>query len=177
MDEVTEPVLRRLSEFRSGTNFRTRLRHALWFVCSHLAFTPWYVPRVIRPVLLRSFGATVGRGVVIREGVYVHAPWNLALGDSVWLGRGVTIVNHAMVTVGHDTCLSQEAFICSSGHDPSQVDFRYLHAPISIGPHCWLAARSVILPGDVVPAATVVASGRRFRDLNRNKQVVRGDSS
>jgi putative colanic acid biosynthesis acetyltransferase WcaF len=140
-----------------------RGRQALWFAVSGLVFEKWSCPRRLRPALLRGFGASVGRRVVVRERVFVLKPWLLELGDDVWIGRGTTVINHATVTVSHDVCVSQEAFVCSSGHDPHDWAFSYKHAPISIGAHSWLGARAVLFPGVALPERALVPGGTTVR--------------
>ncbi len=72
---------------------------------------PW--PAGLRVELLRTFGATVGRGVVIRENVNISFPWRLTVGDYVWIGEDVGILSLAQVTVGSNVCISQRAYLCT----------------------------------------------------------------
>lgn len=155
-----------LSEFRSDTSLSVRFRLGCWHLASHICFMPFSIPRRLRPPLLRLFGARIGRDCVIREHAYVLAPWNLELGDHVWIGRGVTVLNHARVTIGANSCVSQEAMLCSSGHDPRSPDFRYRHRAVVVGENVWIAARAIVLPGATVPSGVVVGSGSTFRGSN-----------
>src|SRR4051812_1581507 len=91
---------------------------ALWMVVKCLFFlnpVPW--PSGVRVGLLRSFGAKVGQGVVIRSQANITFPWRLSAGDHVWIGEEVLILSLAPVTLESNVCLSQRAFLCTGSHD------------------------------------------------------------
>lgn len=46
------------------------------------------------------FGAKVGKRVLIRSGVRVTYPWNLTMGDYVWVGDNVTLYSVAEISMG-----------------------------------------------------------------------------
>lgn len=152
-----------LGKFGGEASPTLRARYALWMLAQTLLFFRTLCPRRVRPILLRSFGATIGAGVVIREHVYVHAPWNLTLEDNVWVGRGVVVLNHAPIFVSHDVCISQEVMLCSSGHDAGSQHFCYKHKPIRIETGVWVGARATIFAGAHVPANTTVAGASVYR--------------
>ncbi|MCA9236844.1 MAG: WcaF family extracellular polysaccharide biosynthesis acetyltransferase [Planctomycetales bacterium] len=164
-------------------NFRAGLERgaphwveAAWIVCKVLFFLPpWPLPSALRRWLLRRFGGVVGGGTIIRSGVDIKFPWRLVVGDHVWLGEGVSILNLAPVTIGSHCCISQRAFLCTGSHDFRKESFDLIALPIRIEPGCWLAAQCFVGPGvnvgaeSMICAQTVVAG-----DVPANS-VVRGN--
>jgi putative colanic acid biosynthesis acetyltransferase WcaF len=136
---------------------------AAWVFVQHAVWKRWWFPRRFRPAVLRSFGARVGAGCVIRSGVRVHWPWKLELGDHVWLGEGAWLLNLEPITIGSDTCVSQEALLCTGSHHFSSPTFEYDNGPIEVGSRTWIGCRAIVLRGvtvaddALVPAGTVVS--------------------
>ena len=58
-----------------------------------------------RRLILRLFGARVGRGVVVKPGARIKFPWRLSIGDHSWIGEDAWIDNLAPVAIGADCCL------------------------------------------------------------------------
>src|SRR5579862_8578101 len=89
-----------------------RWKEALWVLVRCLFFaTAWPWPSRFRVFWLKAFGARIGRQVIIRSRVNVHFPWRLHLGDHVWLGEEVYILNLAPVRIAASVCVSQRAFL------------------------------------------------------------------
>ncbi len=154
---VRDPCLRfRLGAFPGYDKGRALAWQAAWLAVLELAFKRWWLPRRLRPPLLRLFGARVGQGVVIRDRVHLTWPWYLTIGDDVWIGREVQLLTSTGITIGHDVCISQHAMIISSGHDPSSEDFRVYDYPVTIGNHVWICTRALVLHGVKLPDHTVV---------------------
>lgn len=137
---------------------RSRAVQALWFATMNLAFSQWWCPAAVRVRLLKLFGARVGEGVLIRHRVRILWPWKLSIGDNSWIGEGAWLLNLEPIDIGADVCVSQEAFLCTGGHDHRSVDFRYRNGPIVVGDGAWIGARAVVLPGVTVGARSVVGA-------------------
>lgn len=139
---------------------------ALWFAVMNLVFVKWWCPARLRPVLLRLFGARVGERVFIRHRVRVLWPWKLVVGDDCWIGEDAWLLNLEPVTLGHDVCLSQAAFLCAGSHDRTSETFEYDNGPIVVGDGAWIGARATVLRGVTVGAGAVVgACARVGRDV------------
>ena len=135
-------------------------KEALWWVVRSLFFAPWFpVPSALKVLALRAFGASVGRGVVIRSRVNVTFPWRLTLGDHVWIGDEVMILSLAPVTISSHVCISQRAFLCTGSHRFDRDSFDLVTKPIVIGEGCWVAANAFIAPGVTLGAGTRCAAG------------------
>ncbi|OBA30907.1 acetyltransferase [Gordonia sp. 852002-51296_SCH5728562-b] len=145
---------------------------ALWFAVSRVIVMAWWCPAKIRVLILRAFGAEIGRNVLIRHGVRVHWPWKLSIGDNTWVGEGAWILNLEPVTIGANCCLSQEALICTGSHDRRSRTLEFDNAPIVLGDSVWIAARAMLLRGVTVGAGSTVAAGAIvFKDLEPGSLV------
>lgn len=149
------------SDFDRGAS---RWKEAAWWLTRSLLFAPWFpVPSSIKAAALRSFGAKVGEGVVIRSRVNITFPWRFECGDHVWIGDEVMILSLAKVSLGDHVCVSQRAFLCSGSHDFRKDTFDMITEPIVIGGSSWIAAQAFVGPGSDVPPGTMVKAGQQFR--------------
>ena len=95
------------SGFNKGAGF---LKITLWyFVNALLVRASWNPFMGIKIVLLRMFGAKIGKGLVIKNNVVIKSPWNLTVGDDCWLGEDCWIDNLDKVCIGNNVCISQGA--------------------------------------------------------------------
>ena len=150
-----------LGEFRGSGYSKGRgiVWQALWFATQHLVFAKWWCPAALRVAILRAFGANVGTGVLIRHRVRVHWPWKLTIGDHCWIGEGGWLLNLEEIVLRDNVCVSQDAFLCTGGHDPRSPSFEYDNGSISVGASSWIAARAIVLRGTDVPGGAVVPAG------------------
>jgi putative colanic acid biosynthesis acetyltransferase WcaF len=158
----------RLADFAAPQFSRGRpaVIEALWLVVQWLFVTSWLPGSAHRRLLLRLFGARIGKGVVIKQGVRVKFPWRLSVGDHTWIGEDVWVDNLALVTIGADCCLSQGVYLCTGSHDWSRSSFDLITRPIVIDDGAWIAARAIVGPGVVVGLGAVLGLGSTAsRDL------------
>ena len=145
------------SEFSRGAS---SLKEFLWWVVRSLFFAPWFpIPSAVKVLALRAFGANVGKGVIIRSRVNVSFPWNLSIGDHVWIGDEVMILSLAPVTIASHVCISQRAFLCTGSHRFQKESFDLVTKPIAIEEGCWVAANVFIAPGVTLGTGTMCTAG------------------
>ena len=160
-----------LSQFDNGDFQRgaSRRKELLWWLARSLFFGGWFpLPSALKVRILRSFGAKVGKGVVIRSRVDISFPWRLSLGDHVWLGDEVKILSLAEVEIGSHVCLSQRAFLCTGSHDFNTAAFDLRTGPIRIGRGCWIGAQAFVGPGVVFgPESRCLAGAVVVRSVPR----------
>lgn len=145
------------SDFDRGAS---RLVEGLWVLVKIVFFQnplPW--PSGVRVCWLRVFGARVGRGVVVRQGCNITFPWRLRVGNDVWIGEEVTILSLGQVVIESDVCISQQAYLCTGGHDHRSETFDLVVKPITVREGSWIAARAFVGPGVEVGAGALVAAG------------------
>ncbi len=147
------------SDFDRGAG---RIKELVWMIVKAFFFQLHFpLPSVVRRMLLRMFGATVGRGVVIRSGVNITFPWRVAIGDHCWVGEDVIILSLDHVSIGESTCISQRTFLCTGSHDFGTETFDLVTGPVEIGRGCWIAAMVFVGPGVTVADGTLLKAGSR----------------
>lgn len=153
----------RLDLFRPTRDYlggRPRVLHLLWFFASAaFMMPPLPIPSRSRVALLRMFGARIGKGVKIKHGVQVYAPWNLVIGDHVWIGHGCVLLNMAGIELCSHSALAHEVYLAAAGHDIGDPTMPYKNDPVTVGSGAWLATRSMVLAGVDIPEGVVVAAG------------------
>jgi len=132
---------------------------ALWIVIQSLLFSSFLPGSRWRVLLLRLFGARVGRGLVIKPGVRIKFPWRLSVGDHSWIGEDVWIDNLAQVSIGAHCCISQGAYLCTGSHDWRDPVFSLISQPIQIEDEVWVAAQATVAPGVHIGAGAVLGLG------------------
>lgn len=136
-----------------------RLARAAWGIVYVLLFRP--SPRPFhgwRALLLRCFGARLGRGCHIYPAVSIWAPWNLVLGDYACLADGVKCYSVAPIEVGDRAVVSQATFLCTASHDHEDPTFRLVARPIRIGARAWVCAEVFVCPGVVIGEGAVIGA-------------------
>ena len=131
---------------------------AVWYVTNAVLFRSsmlGLLPSEVKAAILRAFGASVGRGLILKPRVDIKSPWFLQIGDHVWLGERVWIDNHTTVRIGSNVCISQGAYIFTGNHDWSDPKFAFFCKPVAIGDSSWITAFSKVAPGTIVPECSV----------------------
>jgi putative colanic acid biosynthesis acetyltransferase WcaF len=132
---------------------------AWYYLGSPLVSSYWILSYEFKCWVLRCFGAQMGQGIFVKQGLRVKFPWRLAVGDFAWLGENCWIDNVAMVTIGSNACISQDVYLCTGNHDWSSPTFELKDTPIEIGKGAWIAARAVVGPGVSVGDGAVLCLG------------------
>lgn len=130
-----------------------------WIVVSVLLVSSWLPGSAHRRLLLRLFGARIGKRVAIKPGVRIKFPWKLSIGSDTWIGEDVWIDNLDRVEIGDNCCVSQGAYLCTGSHDWGTAAFDLITRPIKIADGAWIGARAVVAPGTAVGEGTVVGLG------------------
>ena len=119
-----------------------------------------------RRMLLRLFGARIGRGAKIMPSATFWAPWNLTVGEYACISHGVDCYCVASVTLGPHATVSQYAFLCTATHDTEDPHMKLVTAPIAIGEGAWVCADVFVAPGVTIGDGAVVgARSSVFRDI------------
>lgn len=148
-----------LSKFSIG-NYKTgagKLKIVLWYFVNSFIFNsafPW--PSTFKSQILKAFGATVGRRLVLKPRVSIKNPWRLTIGDDCWIGESVWIDNLEDVVIGPNVCISQGAMLLTGNHDYTLTDFPYRLGKISLEEGVWIGARSVVCPGVVCSSHAIL---------------------
>lgn len=131
----------------------------LWGLVWLLLFrpTPWFW-QAPRRLLLRLFGAELGRGVQVMPSVRIWAPWHLKIGDYSCISHGVDLYSVDRITIGSHVTVSQRSFLCAAGHDVDHPNMPLVTAPITIHDGAWICAEVYVHPGVTVETDAVAAA-------------------
>ena len=80
------------------------IKRTMWYFVSAIFFNSYLIPfNGVKCFLLRFFGATIGEKVVIKPKVNIKYPWNINIGNNVWIGANCSIV--AGVKIGNNVTI------------------------------------------------------------------------
>lgn len=136
-----------------------KLARTMWQIVWLLLYRP--TPRVFhawRCLLLRLFGAKLGKSVHPYPSARIWAPWNLEMGDQACLGEYVDCYSVAKIRIGAHSTISQYSFLCSASHDYTTASMPLVAAPITIGDHVWIMADVFVAPGVTIGNGAVIAA-------------------
>lgn len=121
---------------------------------------PLNASSLLKVMLLKLFGAKIGRGAIIKPGVNIKHPWFLTMGDNCWIGENAWLDNtFAPVTIGSNVCISQGAYLCTGNHDWTDTAFGLRECPLEIADGAWIGAKALVLPGAKIESHVVLAAG------------------
>jgi putative colanic acid biosynthesis acetyltransferase WcaF len=154
-----------------------RVARGVWNLVWLLLFRP--SPRPLhgwRRLLLRVFGAQLGRDVNVYPGARIWAPWLLTVGNRVGIADGVTVYDMARITIGDGCVVSQGAHLCAGSHDIDSPNFQLVASPIELGRDVWICAEAFVGPGVRIAAGCVVgARGVVMRSIDEPYTVWAGN--
>lgn len=137
-----------------------KIKRILWYMINAFFFKsnmPYY--HKLKIMLLRIFGAKIGKRVLIKPSANIKYPWFLEIGNNVWVGEGVCIDNLAFVKIGNNVCISQWASILTGNHDYKKTTFDLIVSPVNIENGVWVGAKALICPGVTLKTHSVVTAG------------------
>jgi putative colanic acid biosynthesis acetyltransferase WcaF len=125
-----------------------KLKQLIWYFTNVLFFiNPLNPVSSLKKFLLRLFGASIGKGVIIKPAVSIKYPWKLSIGDYSWIGEKVWIDNLAFVRIGNHVCISQGAMLLTGNHNYSKTTFDLMVKGITLEDGVWIGAQSLVCPG------------------------------
>jgi len=137
----------------------SKLKEGLWLLVSLFLFRLLPVKlSSLKSIILRSFGADIGDGVVIKPNVKITFPWKLTVGNHVWLGEECWLLNLAPIKIESNVCISQRAFLCTGSHNYKSPTFDLIVKPILVEQGAWLGAGAWVGPGVRVGSHAVLAA-------------------
>jgi len=111
-----------------------------------------------RRMLLRAFGAKIGREVHIYPTARITMPWNIEIGDQAAVGDRVIVYALGPISIGARSTISQGAHICAGTHDISKPDRPLVKPAINIGEDVWVAADAFVGPGVTIGARAIAGA-------------------
>jgi len=148
-------------DFNTG-NFEigaTRIKQFLWYFTSVCFFKNSLIPfSSVLVLLLRLFGAKIGKEVRIKPGIHIKYPWKLEIGDYSWLADSY-IENLDWIRIGRNCCISQQAVLITGNHNYKKSGFDLITKPIILEDGVWVGASSKIGPGVTLHSHCILVLG------------------
>ena len=133
------------SDFDKGAGVIKRI--SWYFVNALFVRASWNPFMRMKIMLLRAFGAKIGKGLIIKNNVTIKFPWNS------WVD------NLDYVTIGSNVCVSQGALLLTGNHDYSVSSMPYRNATIVIEDGVWVGAAVVVCPGVTMHINSIATVG------------------
>ncbi|MBJ6119808.1 colanic acid biosynthesis acetyltransferase WcaF [Pontibacter sp. BT310] len=136
------------------------VKRTVWYFVNGLFFiNPLNPLSSLKVLLLRLFGATIGKGVVIKPMVNIKYPWLLNIGNHVWIGEKVWIDNLAQVTIEDNVTLSQGAMLLTGSHNYKKTTFDLIIGSITLEEGVWIGAKAIVCPGIICHTHSILTAG------------------
>ncbi len=176
MDKIYKTQL--LNTYKLPTNWErgaSAFKRITWFLIGR-PITGSLIPGTCwRKLLLRLFGARIGKGGRIKPYIQITYPWNLTIGDYCWIGERVWIDNLDKVIIEDNVCISQKSFLCTGNHNYKAPSFDLLLDSITIKSEAWIAANTTICPGTLIGERSVICMGSVISGKVNSDVIMRGN--
>ena len=137
---------------------REQLARVMWSMGSLLIkFSPrpafaW------RRLILRAFGAKIGKEVHTYSSTRIYMPWNLEIGDWSGLGEDVFVYSLGKVRIGNNVTISYRSHLCAGTHNLHDPLLPLLKPPIVIEDDVWIGTDAFIGPGITIGKLAIVGA-------------------
>jgi putative colanic acid biosynthesis acetyltransferase WcaF len=152
------------STYKNKLSFNNKLYRLIWNIVNFLIFRILITNQLnsIRIIILRIFGAKIGKNSGVYSCVKIWSPKNLIMGENSWIGPKCNVYNVGNVIIGNNVTVSQNTHLCGATHDYKSKNFDLIYGDIKILNNTWIAADSFIFmnvsigPNSIVGARSVV---------------------
>lgn len=157
-----------LSKYENHLGRKHQVIRLLWSITWTLCAR--WLPRSIgsgwKRILLRLFGAKMGKNSNVYSSAKVYYPANLTMGDNTCLASDVDCYNVAPIIIENNVTVSQGAFLCTASHDIEKALHPLVTSPIVLKDQSWIGARAYIGMGVTIGQGAVVgATTSVFKDV------------
>ncbi|SCW52157.1 putative colanic acid biosynthesis acetyltransferase WcaF [Paenibacillus tianmuensis] len=123
-----------------------------------------------RRLLLRAFGARIGRDVRVRSSAKFTYPWKVSIGDHSWIGDYAELYSLDRIDIGAHCVVSQHSYLCTGSHQMDDPYFGLVTKPIRVKDGAWIASGAFVYPGVTVHEMGVVgARSTVTKDVGANE--------
>lgn len=152
------------------------LKQFLWYYTNVIFFKNAYNPfSGLKVLILRMFGAKIGKGVIIKPSVNIKFPWKLIIGNHSWIGENVWIDNLYHTRIGSNVTISQGALLLCGNHDYTKPAFDSYIMEITLEDGVWIGARSVVTGGAICKSHSVLSASSLISGTMEPYTVYRGN--
>ena len=168
--EMSKKNRRATDPFSSYHKIKRLMWRLTWLLLAYWtppSFAKW------RRFLLKIWGAQMGVRADVRGTANIWSPENLIMENDSLIAQGVICYNQATITICSGAIVSQSAYLCASGHNIDDPDFRLIAKPIKIGAKAWIATQAFVGPGVVIGEGAVLgARAVTFKNLETKKVYI-----
>lgn len=150
----------KIEPYKNTLPLSNKIRRFCWGVVRCVLYRPFGGPlfKRWRIMLLRGFGAKIGKGCAISATAQIWAPWNLSMGDIVAIGPRAKIYNPGKIIIKDKVTISQDATLCTASHDYSLMKNPLVTSVIRIDSFAWVAAESFVGMGVTIGEGAIVGA-------------------
>ncbi|MBT4523970.1 MAG: colanic acid biosynthesis acetyltransferase WcaF [Phycisphaerae bacterium] len=116
----------------------------------------WTFFPFFRSVLLRLFGAKVGKNCTFARTVQITIPWNLIIGNDCHFSEHSILYSLGIITLGDRVRVDTRAHLCAGSHDMKDTTFPLTRPPITIGDDTFIGVDAYIAPTVTLAPKTIV---------------------
>lgn len=149
-----------LPEYTTRFSFKNKLYRLIWNITYYILFRP-FIGNAFnrwRILLLKLFGAKIGKGSVIYSTAKIWYPKNLAIGQRTCIGPKVFCYNPQQITIGNKVTISQNSYLCGGSHDINDLALGFISAPIVIKDFSWVCANCFIMMGTTIEEGCIIGA-------------------
>lgn len=157
-----------LSQYENHLGRKHQLIRLVWNLVWMIgaSWLPRSVGRGWKSLLLRAFGAKMGKNANVYSSAKVYYPANLVMGNNTCLASDVDCYNADRVVLEDNVTVSQGAYLCTASHDINDPKHRLITAPIVLKDQAWVGARAYIGMGVTIGQGAVVgATASVYKDV------------
>jgi putative colanic acid biosynthesis acetyltransferase WcaF len=127
------------------------LSFLFWRICWHRFY-------FLRVLILKAVGAKVSWNSMYFSTTKILRPWDFEAGRYVALGPRVIVYNLNKISIGDNSVISQDVYLCGGTHDYTISTLPLMRKDIVIEKNVWIGAGAFIGPGVTIGEGAVVAA-------------------
>ncbi len=141
-------------------NIKHLIYKSLWIIVWTIFVRPFprQTGKKFEIILLKLFGAKIGKNCRIYSSAKIIIPYNLIMEDGAVIADRVIIQNTAKIHIKKNAIVSQGSYLCAGSHDITKKSFDYVRKPIIIEENAWVAAECFVGPGVTVAEGSVLGA-------------------
>ena len=144
------------SWYNTGAGF---FKKTAWYFINAIFINSFFPFNGIKILLLKLFGANIGKGVIVKPFVSIKYPWKLTVGNHVWIGEKVWIDNLDTVIIENNVCISQGAMLLCGNHNYKNSTFDLMIGKIVLKEGSWIGAKSIVTGNVTVSENAILQVG------------------
>jgi|TARA_B100001093_G_C26857935_1_gene1028373 putative colanic acid biosynthesis acetyltransferase WcaF len=158
-----------LNKFNVPKDFRgqSKIKVQFWWIVEKTLFA--WSPQFFygwRRFLLRSFGANIGKKVLIRPSARFTYPWKISIGDYSWIGEDCILYSLGNIRIGKHVAVAHGVYFNTGFHDYTKDSFDIGHEEVIIEDEAWITNDVYVAPGVNIGKGCVIgARSNVFKDM------------